>query len=958
MSRIWWATIFGLLLGALLLAMMQRGCDAGANIDPDRMPDPDVFFNPDTPAPGESAPQNLAPISIEATTPNLGRRRPVVTPEELEPQTVRAPDAPTRGKTRRELQDEAAERKAERERRLDEIRTRREVRNARSRELTRQLGEQSRYLQPGDAERLRHRDLTPTARSAQRKFREQLVRRGGVDRAGNGSGAGDAQGVGGEGEGGGEGLSDEVADALDDLGLDIPSDALQALEDLGGVPSSDPVSPLGDERTDTLYSGGGALVEELIPVARWEPVSRGLAADGREVSSADLFLGFATRPTVPVLTSAEENGLRAPGGGFFTGLVRSTDTISESNPTFITSTRLDTFVTVGGAAAFFTPGSVDDPSQWGEQITAEWATSQVFDVEVIEPDPERFGDERYYLWVGRFAAPAGTEEVSGTLGVTWLDLASFSSLQADVEVGNCASCWLDAPPEPEPEPENPENPENPGTGLDPDAPSDVDLGLVIDTASIVPVRLTSGQVATATVRLRGPAPEGGATVAIGTSDGLALLVPEQLVIPAGESEGTFSVTAGEVFETVSVSVFFDIAGRSISRAVTVATPGVEIERFTVQPQQVLGGLTVRGTVRLAEAAGENGATLDLTSSSASVSVPTRVVVSAGETQVRFDIATYDVTTDETVTLTASSGASQRATELVLKAELFGDVNRDGVLDSFDLAALLVEMGGSNADADLNDDGVVDYDDLEILVDLLEASSGSGQQPGGDLPVIARWLPVPITNCDGELDGYRSADLYLGYRELPEVIGITSDPILGLRVEGGEFYQHPLGTNRPPTGDIGEFVPCALYDSYVTIGETRPFFTPTFGAPAWGSSVGAEWFASPGTTPESIVDPGRFGDDRTYVRIGRFTVPAGATFVGGQLELVGVRDLVSMTYDVSVYHCSSCWGQFDLNGDGVISDADVEIMIDLLGQEHPAADLDGDGLVDIDDIRLLITAIGS
>ncbi len=959
MSRIWWATIFGLLLGALFLAMMQRGCDAGANIDNERLADRGVFFDPEAGTAGAERPKNLAPITLEAATPNLGRRRPVTTPEPATLAPTTAPETATAGKTRTELQDEARARQLDRDQRLEDIRQRREERNARSRELARQLAVESGQIRNDEAHRLRNRDLNPSTLEAQRRFREQLTRRGALGRAGGDASADGA--TGGVDGGAGEGdTANDVADALDDLGLDIPADALKALQDLGGVPQSDPGrSPaLGDERTDTLYSGGGTLLEDIMPVARWEAVAKGRAADGREVSSADLFLGFATRPTVPVISSRMEDGLSAPGGGFFSGLVQAAETIDSTSPTLLRSTTLDTFVTVGGAAPFFTPGSESDPAAWGEHITAEWATTDFAGFRILEPNPGRFGDERYYLWVGRFTAPAGVESVSGTLGVTWLDLASFSSLQADVVIENHPDCWLEAPPEPDPvDPVDPENPEDPGDSVDPDAPDDADPGLIIDTATVAPTRLLAGGEGVVTVRLRGAAPGGGATIGVGVSDLAALVAPAELVIPEGSSEGTFTVTAGEVDATRSVSITFTLGDRVITRAVTVAVEGVELERFTVLPQQTLGGLTVQGTVRLVSAAGENGALVELASSTVSAQPPATVMVPAGATTVRFDIATLAVQSDVNAVLTASSGASQRSAQLVIKSEVFGDVNNDGVVDSFDLASLLLEIGTDDADADLNNDGVVDYTDLGLLVDLLESSGATGPQPGADRPVVARWVPVPIT-CGEDLAGYRSADLYLGYRDRPQIIGVTSDPLTGLRVEGGEFYQHPLGTDRPPSSGIGEFVPCALFDTYVTVGETRPFFTPAYGPPSWGESVGAEWLPSPGATIEAVVDPVLFGDDREYVRIGRFTVPVGVSFVGGQLELVGVRGTMAFDDDVTVYHCSSCWGRFDLSGDGVVSDVDVEIMIGLLGQENAAADLDGDGLVDIDDLQLLIAAIGS
>ncbi len=910
-------------------------------------------------------------------TPNLGRR---VEPTRVEPTVVPEPFRPsdgdvTRGKTREELRAESSKRREEAQRELEKMRELREERQRRSRELSLQLRE-SGQLRPDQESRVVTRDLTPSVLEAQRNFRQQLSTSsayrsratGGGDGTG-GVGGGEA-GVDGEGDTAGE--SDGLSDLLDDLGVDIPADALQALQDLGGVPGGNGNAGRGlgggggapvVDRTETLFSQGGALLDTIIPVARWESVAQGRTADGRDVSSADLFLGFATRPTVPVLSSRAEDGLKAPGGGFFTGLVESAVISAGSTEAgLVIDQRLDSFVTVGGGVAFFIPGSESDPAEWGEEIVAEWATTDFAGYRVIEPDMERFGDGRYYLWVGRFAAPAGTESVSGTLGVTWLDLASFTSLQADVDIANCADCWLEAPPEPEPDPDVPD-PTNPGESPDPEVPDGANPGLVIDSVTMSPNRLLAGQVSTATVRLAGPAPAGGAKIAVTVSEPGLLSTVSEVVIREGADLTTFVLLAREAEVTTSVRVTLTIGERAVTRVVTVAAPGVELDRLSLRPQQVLGGMGVFGTLRLAVPAGELGEVVEISSSSTRVRPPATVMVAAGSSSVRFDIQTFAVESDTRVTLTARSGSSERSAELVLKAEVFGDITRDGVVDGLDLAALLLATMEFDAAADLNDDGVVDLVDLEILVDLLESAGGVGSQPGVDLPVVSRWEPVAISGCDGELAGFRSADLYLGFMDLPTIVGVTSSEAIGLRIENGVFYQHELGSNRPPTAGMLSVLPCAAYDSYLTVGETNPFFTPSFPEPNaanWGMALVTEFLNGIGETITAVRDESRFGDDRYYVRIGRFTVPVGTRFLGGTLETISIRGPGGMLFDddVTVYHCASCWGQFDLNGDGVVSDLDVEIMIGLLGEPHEMADLDGDGVVDLDDLRLLIAAIGT
>ncbi len=955
MSRIWWATLFGLLLGALFFAMMQRGCDAGAEFDGERVADLAPFADPDLLV-LERAPENLAPLTIDAATPNLGRRE---SPTRVAPAVVPEPFRPsdgtvTRGKTREEPRRVCQRAVRNRSASSTGCGSCARSRQRRSRELSLQLARESGQLRPDQEDRVVTRNLTPSVLEAQRNFRQQLStssayrsgRSGGPDAAGGGGGG--ETGV--DGESGGEGDGDGLSDLLDDLGVDIPADALQALQDLGGVPggNGDTGRGLGGssgpavDRTETLFSQGGALLDTIIPVARWESVAQGRTADGRDVTSADLYLGFATRPTVPVLSSRAEDGLKAPGGGFFTGLVESAViSAGSTGAELVLDQRLDSFVTVGGGVAFFIPGSVSDPAAWGEEIVAEWATTDFSGFRVIEPDADRFGDERFYLWVGRFAAPAGTESVSGTLGVTWLDLASFTSLQADVDVPNCADCWLEGPPEPEPDPDDPD-PTNPGESPDPEVPDGANPGLVIDSVTMSPNRLLAGQVSTATVRLAGPAPVGGAKIAVTVSEPGLLSTVSEVVVREGADSTTFVLLAREPEVTTSVRVTLTIGERAVTRVVTVAVPGVELDRLSLRPQQVLGGMGVFGTLRLAEPAGELGEVVEISSSSTRVRPPATVMVPAGSSSVRFDIQTFAVESDTRVTLTARSGASERSAELVLKAEVFGDITRDGVVDGLDLAALLLATMEFDAAADLNDDGVVDLVDLEILVDLLESAGGVGGQPGTDLPVVSRWEAVAISGCDGELAGFRSADLYLGFMDLPTIVGVTSSEAIGLRIENGVFYQHELGSNRPPTAGMLSVLPCAAYDSYLTVGETNPFFTPSFPEPNsadWGTALVTEFLNGIGQTITAVRDESRFGDDRYYVRIGRFTVPVGTRFLGGTLETISIRGEGGMLFDddVTVYHCASCWGQFDLNSDGVVSDFDVEIMIGLLGEPHEMAD---------------------
>ena len=72
-----------------------------------------------------------------------------------------------------------------------------------------------------------------------------------------------------------------------------------------------------------------------------------------------------------------------------------------------------------------------------------------------------------------------------------------------------------------------------------------------------------------------------------------------------------------------------------------------------------------------------------------------------------------------------------------------------------------------------------------------------------------------------------------------------------------------------------------------------------------------------------------------------------------LSTPGISTLV-----VSVENCPSCWGQMDLNADGLLDSSDIDLMIAAMGTDSADADLDSSGLVDADDLRMLLVAITS
>ena len=244
-------------------------------------------------------------------------------------------------------------------------------------------------------------------------------------------------------------------------------------------------------------------------------------------------------------------------------------------------------------------------------------------------------------------------------------------------------------------------------------------------------------------------------------------------------------------------------------------------------------------------------------------------------------------------------------------------------------------------------------------------AGSAVAGPGVLPV---WIPVPIDTMEcPELDGYRSADLYLSFDTDPGRPAVTSDTGTGLAITGGTFYQDATGANGPRPEGWFKVFPCARWDTYLTVGDTTPFFSPEYpplDKADWGTSIEAEWLANPGDPVVVEVDPVKFGNSRLHIRIARITGTPGTTGVQGQLDVVYFpipgMPTVPVMETIQVPNCDGCWAvTADLNGDGVVNGADLAIMLAAwgpCGMSCPA-DLNGDNVVNGSDLAILLAAWG-
>jgi len=174
------------------------------------------------------------------------------------------------------------------------------------------------------------------------------------------------------------------------------------------------------------------------------------------------------------------------------------------------------------------------------------------------------------------------------------------------------------------------------------------------------------QSSTGTVTLSAPAPAGGATVRLSSSNGAAS-VPSSVTVAAGATSGSFTVstTAVAASTTITISVSYGGATRSASLTLNPAPPPPPtLSSLTLNPTSVVGGLqSSTGTVTLSAPAPAGGAAVRLSSSNGAASVPSSVFVPAGATRATFTVNTSIVLVPTSSTISASYNGTTRTASL-------------------------------------------------------------------------------------------------------------------------------------------------------------------------------------------------------------------------------------------------------------------------------------------------------
>ena len=200
--------------------------------------------------------------------------------------------------------------------------------------------------------------------------------------------------------------------------------------------------------------------------------------------------------------------------------------------------------------------------------------------------------------------------------------------------------------------------------IDPSQPAVPDLyAMGLDAVSVI-----GGASLHGTVGLATPAPTGGTTVFLSSSDPAAR-VPASVVVAASNSANSFTITTSPVSTFTSVQISAQSGSVTKSQWISVyPDPNAPPTLSSVTPSVsgTTGGNNISATVFLTGSAPAGGANVTLSSSNPSAAqVPASVTVPAGQGFASFTITTSPVTADTSVTITGTYGVSQSATITVL-----------------------------------------------------------------------------------------------------------------------------------------------------------------------------------------------------------------------------------------------------------------------------------------------------
>lgn len=281
----------------------------------------------------------------------------------------------------------------------------------------------------------------------------------------------------------------------------------------------------------------------------------------------------------------------------------------------------------------------------------------------------------------------------------------------------------------------------------------------------------------------------------------------------------------------------------------------------------------------------------------------------------------------------------------------------------------------------------------VAAGFVAVSAGAaGERPSGADGAELVWLDLGPVECTGDalvpagtLDGYHTYRLHVRMHTYDSVNLVST----GSASRHGDMeaaplffpetqpFQHPAGSNMPPTGELKAAAAsvgvCIDVDSYFVLGApgAEMFFYNEPSPSDWGAALNMIWLGIP--KQFGVIDPTLFGDDAWYGWIMQITVPPG-TPINGQLVLgfgdanLGTRGGLVL-FDVPPLSGEGASGKSSLGGlrasaldadaSGFIDAADVATVLGAWGKcsADCLADVNRDRRVNQSDLAAVLRPLG-
>jgi hypothetical protein len=171
---------------------------------------------------------------------------------------------------------------------------------------------------------------------------------------------------------------------------------------------------------------------------------------------------------------------------------------------------------------------------------------------------------------------------------------------------------------------------------------------------------------TGTVMLGGPAPAGGVTLALASSDPASAFLPggPTVTIPAGATSASFPIATRTVASATGVDITATAAG-VVQTARLDLVASYSLVSFTADPAGQYGIFAGNGVVTLSGPAASSTVVSLVSANPALASVPPTVTIPAGSASFAFPITLRSVVADTPVTLTASFGGVTKAAAITI-----------------------------------------------------------------------------------------------------------------------------------------------------------------------------------------------------------------------------------------------------------------------------------------------------